>query len=263
MATQLETVNRVLRRLREDTVGTIIENDYAILIAEFVNAGMEDVIAAHDWQRYVGLLYAEIVVGGAGGTLSNVSELDATGGNVLAGTPLNEQSKITWLGHDSPNILYSDTAYATATTTEADWYKVNVLAHADYLQLVTLDNTSSKSTEVAPVAASLSDRHAADGTLVRELNVWPYTTTAGCLAISAWTPPAVLALDGTDDDTVIPAPVRPIFEFALLMALNERGEEIGEPGNLAERRYVDALQKAIEDDMDWYKRTDKSDWRRD
>ena len=36
MATHLELVNRVLRRLREDTVTGITDNDYSELIAEFV-----------------------------------------------------------------------------------------------------------------------------------------------------------------------------------------------------------------------------------
>ena len=54
MATQLETVNNVLRRLREDTVSTINETVYSQLIAQFVNdakADMEEI--AYDWSAYI------------------------------------------------------------------------------------------------------------------------------------------------------------------------------------------------------------------
>jgi len=37
MATQLALVNKVLRRLREDTVTTVSESTYSQLIAEFIN----------------------------------------------------------------------------------------------------------------------------------------------------------------------------------------------------------------------------------
>ena len=45
MATQLSIVNKVLRRLREDTVASVSSSDYAALIALFINdakAELED-----------------------------------------------------------------------------------------------------------------------------------------------------------------------------------------------------------------------------
>jgi hypothetical protein len=58
-------------------------------------------------------------------------------------------------------------------------------------------------------------------------------------------------------------PDRPIYELALIYAYNERGEELGEPGSEAYRRYERALGTAIEDDVNLDERADKFEWRRD
>jgi len=44
-------------------------------------------------------------------------------------------------------------------------------------------------------------------------------------------------------------PHRPVYLGALYLALNERGEEMGEPGGKAEQRYRVALNSAIEADQ--------------
>ena len=47
--TYLEIVNKVLRRLREDTVDTVSQNTYSALIGEFVNDAKKTVEDAWDW----------------------------------------------------------------------------------------------------------------------------------------------------------------------------------------------------------------------
>lgn len=47
--TYLEIVNKVLRRLREDTVDTVSQNTYSSLIGEFVNDAKRTVEDAWDW----------------------------------------------------------------------------------------------------------------------------------------------------------------------------------------------------------------------
>ncbi len=54
--------------------------------------------------------------------------------------------------------------------------------------------------------------------------------------------------DNTDATTEITLPTLPVIMGAVYYALNERGEEIGEPGNVAERRYVQAVTAAVEND---------------
>lgn len=49
MATYLEVVNKVLKRLREPTVATFNENTYSTLISELVNQAKREVEDAHNW----------------------------------------------------------------------------------------------------------------------------------------------------------------------------------------------------------------------
>lgn len=66
-------------------------------------------------------------------------------------------------------------------------------------------------------------------------------------------PQGPFELDGTDDNTEVTVPWRPLYLGGLFLALNERGEEMGEPGNIAERRYRDALLDAIDQNDDNWK----------
>ena len=47
--TYLQLVNAVLRKLREDEVTTVNENDYSKLVGDFVNDAVKSVEAAWDW----------------------------------------------------------------------------------------------------------------------------------------------------------------------------------------------------------------------
>lgn len=87
-----------------------------------------------------------------------------------------------------------------------------------------------------------------NGTVVA---LWP-TPDNDCLEyrFEMHVPQGPLETDGTDDNTTILMPWRPLWLGALYLALNERGEEIGEPGNIADTRYRDALLDAIEQNND-------------
>jgi hypothetical protein len=78
------------------------------------------------------------------------------------------------------------------------------------------------------------------------MSLYPTPDTNKYMEISWWIPQDELAIDGTDDDTVIVPPNHPIEAYAHMRAANERGEEIGEPGNLLELRYANVLGAAIE-----------------
>lgn len=47
--TYLEIVNKVLQRLREDTVNTVNSSPYSLLVGDFVNETIREVEDAHDW----------------------------------------------------------------------------------------------------------------------------------------------------------------------------------------------------------------------
>jgi hypothetical protein len=63
MATYLETVNEVLRRLREPTVSSVNETPYAAMLGVFVNDAKREVEDAHDWNALSDTLTANTVSG--------------------------------------------------------------------------------------------------------------------------------------------------------------------------------------------------------
>jgi hypothetical protein len=67
----------------------------------------------------------------------------------------------------------------------------------------------------------------------------------------------------SDANTDIKVPNNVVVLGALYKALNERGEEIGEPGGIAETNYYNALSRAISLDMNNRSRADGYVWFRD
>ena len=94
------------------------------------------------------------------------------------------------------------------------------------------------------------------------LQIYPIPTVARVFEMDFITYPTLWQSDGTTDAVEILIPERPVYLYALMTALNERGEEIGEPGNLAERNFNIALGVAVEKDMNIEQRGDKYDWER-
>src|SRR4030042_1016615 len=63
MSTYLETVNNVLRRLREPTVSSVNESNYSAMIGVFVNDAKREVEDAHDWNVLSDTLTANTTAG--------------------------------------------------------------------------------------------------------------------------------------------------------------------------------------------------------
>lgn len=250
MATQLTLVNNVLRRLREDTVTSVADNAYAQLIAIFINDGIREVTEAYDWKTLNHLV--EVTV--ASGTSNyDLTALVSGGGNVEnTGRVTNNSSVLKWDdGSNCPIAFWYD---SSATTEDGD--QMYLITEEDrkrrYLQ--DLDETNNY-----PFHFSLTLAAAGDG---YELNLWPEPSQNGYLRLEFNTPQAELAIDGTDDATSIIVPNAPVEAYATMIASNERGEEIGEPGGLLERRYQSVLGGAIEAAMSADGRTNRYEsWR--
>ena len=71
-----------------------------------------------------------------------------------------------------------------------------------------------------------------------------------------------LESDGTTDADTIWLPEDPVFWHAYMVAINERGEEYGEPMAIAERRYYEVLDSAISTDKKHNELTNQYDWYR-
>jgi len=61
--TYLEIVNKVLIRLREDTVATVSESIYSTLIGEFVQQALSEVADAHEWNAMRSTVVVTTVAG--------------------------------------------------------------------------------------------------------------------------------------------------------------------------------------------------------
>lgn len=69
------------------------------------------------------------------------------------------------------------------------------------------------------------------------------------LKAAFYNPQPELATDGSDDETNVRYHSNALMLGTLWLALNERGEEIGEPGNMAEQQYQRALGDAVYTDQ--------------
>lgn len=253
MATHIQLVNKVLRRLREDTVNNITDSDYAELIGELVSDSYDQVLDAHDWE---GLKHRTTVLLVDGQSRYRLDAKVSGGGDVR-----NSDARTPTV--DSELQFLDGMAQAWVYDNDADDDPNTVLVWTTPEQFNAMKALDRTNTEDDPVYFTIYRE--ADATNGRRLymELYPEPDASRVVELEFWTRPASLAVDGTTDDTVILIPDRPVFQLALMYAYNERGEEIGEPGNLAERRFIDALAAAIEKEIRPYERADRYDWRRD
>lgn len=234
MATQLTIVNNVLRRLREDTVTSVADNAYAQLIAMWVNDGMREVSNAHAWSS----LYEDVEFDIVAGTLSyNIAKTVADGGAVVEGSATTEESMLAFDSDNRPLAFVYDTSVDTTSKARLDY-----LPEYDRDYRV-LERDSSQTVEY-PQEFGLDLVNAEPSGYVFKL--WQKPSEAKYVRIGFWTPQEDLAIDGTADNTSVKAHNSSVEAYVHMVAANERGEEIGEPGNILERRYNEVLASAIE-----------------
>ena len=113
--TYLEIVNAVLRRLRETTVAAVAENDYSLLIGQFVNEAKKEIEAAWNWSH----LRAAV----------NFNTVNGTDTYVLTGTNANTRvldsynvTKKTELCRYGQNAYLNRANIATAMSTSPSSY---------------------------------------------------------------------------------------------------------------------------------------------
>lgn len=252
--TYLQVVNDVLRRLREDQVTATTDSDYAEMVGQLVSDAYKEVQDQHLWESLKHTINISIE---AGRTEYTLSMLIGEGGDV----PNDERacrhdSELLWdeLGNSCPQVwLFDD---GSDTTGISPMY-----VPPERLASLYNDDTSQTGNDVMYFSVyprAFTDQD--DPDLI--LEVYPTPTTSRIMRMRFWTAADELDPDGTDDSKRIRIPDRPVYLLALFHALNERGEEIGEPGNVAESRYVDALAFAMEKDINMAQRSGRYDWRR-
>lgn len=255
MATQLTIVNNVLRRLREDTVTSVADNAYAQLIAMWVNDGMREVSNAYDWQSLIHTCGFTIV---AGDSDYDLSATVANGGDVSTSRATTAES---FLCFDERNNAQ---AFLFDSITDDD-YNIQMRYIWD------MERHAKRNRNYAPNTTSLDryeDPYEFGLTLTRDgsgynFKFWQIPSESRYANLMFWTPQDDLAIDGTDDSTNVIVHNPSVEAYVHMIAANERGEEIGEPGNLLERRYINTLAAAIETASSSDTRANRYESRRD
>lgn len=241
MATQLTIVNNILRRLREDEVDSVVDNAYSKLIGQFVNdakSDLEDI--NYEWSVYI--------------TEIDFTILADSSTTTYAATGTNERS---WLMRD-----FHDDRWPAAYDITAN--EVGPLLDVPYKVLKreqNLDNDTARTSTYPRCFAVYSDADGG-GWSIEILDPVDSSDSARTWRTYWYVPQAELALDGTADNTNILLPSRPIEMRAYFYALNERGEEMGEPGGIAAERASAALAAALENDMQVQKKSEEIDIKR-
>jgi len=232
VATQLDIVNDILQRLREDTVAAVSTSDYSKLIGMFVNDAKEDLEDMWFW---------------------TVNETEISTSVLSDGTRTYDLTGTTdrsWLIRFIPD----QRPMAYDTTTDEN----NRLQ--DISRKVLLDTRNMYRGTVPTLGAP--NRFAivpdSDG------RGWTIELEQGSSTARTWktywyVPQAEFAVAGTDGATELKLPERPVFLRALYYALNERGEEMGEPGGVADERADRAAAAAMEIDTQVNKKSDEKD----
>lgn len=243
--TLLEIVNKVLLKLREPVV-TDLSADYSKLVASFVGDAHRLVADHHNWSA----LDTSVVVTLATGTTEY--ELYTGAGAIQSGTAPNRKSTVRMDDRDMPlAYLYASTGDVSTGTAlhqmslgDTRWIKRQLRTRAGYT--------------ARPSAFSITPNVTNDGWTLR-LDTDPDTTYY--LLVEFNKPESDLT--ETVAATTFKVPWEPVYEGALMFALNERGEELGEPGNTAEKRFTIALDLAKETDVLQSARPDSNEMYRD
>jgi len=232
MATQLATVNKLLLRLRETEVTSVASTNYAKLMAIFVNDAKEILEDAWFWTVNEAAVDTTIL---ADGTLTY---------------DLTETSDRSFLMRTANDTI--PMAFDITTGEERQLFDYSLKAR----NRIRDTWISTPDDQAAPQAFAIQPD--ADG------RGYTLALVYGSNTVRTWrtywyNPQAELALDGTDDSTGILLPARPLYLQALSLAMNERGEELGEPASFVKEEAKNALAAALELDMQVNKKSSELD----
>jgi hypothetical protein len=219
--TYLELVNEVLVRLREDTVSSVDETSYSALVAKWINDAKELVEDAWDWRVLTRAVPLSLVATTTAYYLDD--ELTVGVGNTL-----NSRARLLRNAYQPSLPLAFD-------VTANDTYQLYDIPQDKLRENFRLLSDSQRN-QAKPSQFSFW----VDSTGPK-VQLWERPTGARNWQIYFCCPQD----DLEDEADEILVPWRPVVNVALLWALNERGEEIGEPGITIEQKIRMVLSDAI------------------
>jgi hypothetical protein len=247
MATKLSVINNLMRRLREPEVASSDATPYATLIASIVTEAYEEVLDEWNWRPVSEFTVMEL---DQGSTLL-VPDIN----NVKVG-PIPDGRMVLTREHGTPYVRVYGGAYTPDKIFNESGFRMEELTLRDYGDIL-----GKEILQEGEYPTSFTIRPKPDESV--EFYFWQPSYQTCTVTMNFYRRPGRLTSDESTDDTEFDIPFRPVQELALMYALNERGEEMGEPGNLAQGRYIQALAAAKEIDLKAGEYSDKYDWGRD
>lgn len=220
--TYLELINKVLIMLREDSVSTYNENDYSLLVSEFINKAKYLVEDAWTWHR----LRETIRVTTAANTYNYVL------------TGAGERFILLDRKEDAPDVL---------NDTDDVW-----MEKAPYASWMTLMLNRNDTQLGTPYWFDFNGYDSSGDPIV---DMYPIPDGAYAINFQLYIPQEELSSDATK----IIVPWRPVVELAYLFALEERGEDAGTISDRIEQWQREMLSNAIAKDV--AKSDDEMIWR--
>lgn len=209
--TYLQLVNEVLKRVRESQVGTINANPYSALVSTYINDAKRVVEDSWNWSVLSHTVDFQLT--------PSVLEYDLGG-------ELNERSLLQYDPCTRRAMAFDVTSPNQTSLFEISYHRV--------VREIALDQAPS--TYKIPMFFSV--RPTEDSILV---NLYETPEEARDWRMLFKRPQE----DLSSDADAIKVPWLPVVLLATNYALNEKGEEVGQPGNEAEKRYFAALSDAI------------------
>ena len=224
-----DVVNTILRRLREDEVGSVNETAYSKLVGAFVNDAKKLVEDAWQWQT----LQETVTITTEAGTASYDIEDYVTD---TFNNEVSDRARL-WLDLDTgyPVVICS-------TSGSEAFLGVNEVSN----NLLTRTIQSNNSERAQPTEFFFTN-NATSNENKSSLRINFYPVPDGVYTYKVYLVNAQPEV--TSDTTDIRVPAQPIIQYAYLYCLYERGEEVGEALTLTAVKADSALADAISFDL--------------
>ena len=213
--TFLQLINKVLRGLRESQATTITDTEYVTMIGQLINEAKEDIEDLGPWRALRTVVSPSTVAG-------------QTTDHTLTGT--NERSYLFYL----PSL---EGPMPMAFITSAGYERRLQVIPQDHL--VSLQRLYPNADQACPQYVSIAK---STGLTAR---FWPTPDAIYTTAFDIIIPQAELAAAAT----VLTIPARPVWQEALVRAMEERGEEFAGPLDSARARAARSIESAMLSDF--------------
>ena len=236
MATALVLLNNVLRGLRRDVVTeTSTTNSYHLLLLQFLNLAKERIEEQWDWHA----MRQTVTVTVSQGTVEYA--LTAAG---PADVDVGDRARLLY---ERPALGYGDASLVSTMWVEGSLPQVYDVTDATEYRL---NEISPEQMEGLHLGDNDEQNRPTDFTLYRDadnmiMKLWPTPSGSRTLKMRFVIPQAEIPSTGMTAYT-LSIPSRPVWLSALLMAIEERGEESGRPMQSMNREYEDALFLALD-----------------